>query len=64
MKVIADQESCIGSGACTMACPKVFSQDDAGTVVLIDAEPPDELRDQVLAAVDACPSACLAAADN
>jgi ferredoxin len=63
MKVNADYESCIASGACTMACPDVFAQDDDGTVVVLVAEPSAELRDQVLAAVDSCPSACLVAED-
>ena len=59
MKVVVEYEKCIASGDCVAVCPEVFGQDDSGTVVLLDAEPSDELRPQVEQAIDGCPAACL-----
>jgi ferredoxin len=59
MKVVVDVEACIASGACLLACPEVFDQDDDGVVVLRDATPPEELALKVDEAVGACPAACI-----
>jgi ferredoxin len=31
MRVEIDADRCIGSGACVIACPEVFSQDEGGS---------------------------------
>jgi ferredoxin len=59
MRVIVDYEKCIASGDCVASCPEVFRQDDDGNVVLLNEEPPEELRPTVEQAVDSCPAACL-----
>jgi ferredoxin len=57
MKVSVDQDKCIGSGQCVMVSPEVFDQrDEDGVVVLLDAEPPEELDDAVEEAAQVCPS--------
>jgi ferredoxin len=56
MRVQIDADKCIGSGACVLACPEVFSQDDAGIVVLLDEAPGIELQEQVREAERACPA--------
>ena len=55
MQVTVDREKCICSGGCVFACPEVFAQDNDGIVVLLQANPPDELADRVNEAVEACP---------
>ncbi|RSS82228.1 ferredoxin [Streptomyces sp. WAC06614] len=56
MHVSVARTRCIGSGQCALALPDVFDQDPAdGRVVLLDPEPPGELRDAVEEAVDRCP---------
>jgi ferredoxin len=59
MRVVVDHEKCIASGDCVAACPDVFAQDEAGIVVLLDAEPSEELRTQVENAINGCPTACI-----
>jgi ferredoxin len=56
MKVIVDQDRCIGSGQCVLLAPEVFDQrDEDGIVVLQDANPPAELDDDVSEAAQVCP---------
>ncbi len=59
MKVTIDKDLCIASGACVLACPEVFQQDDEGLVMLVQDEPPLELEDAVREAMAACPAAVI-----
>jgi ferredoxin len=59
MKVTVDVDVCIASGACVLACPDVFQQDDDGLVVLVQDEPGSELHDAVHDAMAACPAAVI-----
>jgi ferredoxin len=63
VKVVIDYDSCIASGACVRECPEVFAQDDDGIVVLLQETPAAQFHDQVDAAVDACPAACISTED-
>jgi ferredoxin len=56
MLVTIDRDKCIGSGACVIACPEVFAQDDDGMVRLLDASPAPELHHGVSEAEHACPA--------
>jgi ferredoxin len=58
-RVIADRDKCIASGACVLACPDVFEQDEDGIVVVLNELPPAELADAVDAALRACPAAVI-----
>jgi ferredoxin len=62
MLVNIDRDKCIGSGACVIACPDVFGQDDEGMVRLLDASPPVDLHDRVSEAVHACPASVISTA--
>jgi len=59
MRVTVDQDICIASGACVLACPEVFQQDEDGLVVLVTDEPGSELHDAVREAMAACPAAVI-----
>jgi ferredoxin len=56
MQVEVDADKCIGSGACVIACPDVFAQDEGGVVILLDPTPPPSVHGQVHEAVRACPA--------
>ncbi|PWW23026.1 ferredoxin [Geodermatophilus normandii] len=57
MRVTADRELCVGSGACEMLAPDVFEVDDDGTVHVLQDEPDDP--DPVRQAAQQCPTRAL-----
>lgn len=60
MKMLVDHDLCEGHGECVVAAPQIFELDDAGEkVVLLMAEPPEELREEAVEAVKICPIAAL-----
>ncbi len=60
MKVVADLELCQGHQMCQFEAPHVFGYDDAADkVVVLDENPPEELREQVLRAIKYCPAMAL-----
>ena len=65
MKVIVDPDLCQGHGVCASEAPEVFTVDPAQSrVVLLDASPPESLRDKVEAAVKYCPTRALRITDD
>jgi len=64
MNVTADLTLCQGHQMCQFEAPTVFGYDDgADKVVLLDDNPPEELREQVLRAVKYCPAMALSLED-
>lgn len=60
MKVIVDLDACQGYACCMMEAPEVFDLDeDAGKVLLLQDNPPEDLRTKTEAAVRACPAKAL-----
>lgn len=56
MEVTVDQDKCIASGQCALSVGKVFDQrDEDGIVVLLDADPPAELHEEIRYAAGVCP---------
>ncbi|MFE6741548.1 ferredoxin [Streptomyces tubercidicus] len=57
MKVVIDEDKCVGAGQCVMAAAEVFDQrDEDGIVVLLDATPPESRRAPVEDAAVRCPA--------
>jgi ferredoxin len=57
MKVVIDQDKCVGAGQCVLLAPDVFDQrDEDGVVVLLQEFPPVELHDDVRQAARVCPA--------
>lgn len=55
MKVIVDNERCIGCGACQAICPDVFEFDDEGIMQATDNKINDDLKEDVIDAIEGCP---------
>ena len=53
MKVVIDQDGCIGCGLCASTCPEVFGMNDDNIAEVI--KQPTEVTEKVQAAVDGCP---------
>jgi ferredoxin len=57
MHVKIDREKCCGAGQCVLAAPAVFDQGlDDGIVILLEENPPEEMREDVVSAADLCPA--------
>jgi ferredoxin len=56
MKVTTHTDRCIASGACVLASPQVFDQDEDGIVVLLDPHPPESEQESAREAARACPA--------
>ena len=61
LRVIADRDTCIGSGMCVFTAPGTFEQDGEAKVVVL-AGATDDL-DAVRAAVESCPTGALTLSD-
>ncbi|WP_205698784.1 ferredoxin [Conexibacter sp. SYSU D00693] len=60
MRVLIDTARCEAHGDCVMAAPDVFDLDEEDNVaVLLMADPPEALREQVRQAADDCPVAAI-----
>jgi ferredoxin len=65
MQVSVDEDKCCGAGQCVLLAPEVFDQrDEDGIVVLLDAQPPEQLHTAVREAADVCPAAAIAVSAN
>ena len=59
MKVIVDYDVCASTGSCMQVCPEVFEVRSDGFLYVLQEEPPEELRDQVLQAEELCPTGAI-----
>ncbi len=59
MRIVADTAVCEGIGMCESMDPDRFEVGDDDVVDVLDTEPPEDAREEVAAAVDACPVAAL-----
>jgi ferredoxin len=61
MKVIIDQDACVGSGQCVLTAPDVFDQrEEDGIVVLLAENPPQDAVEAVREAAALCPALAIA----
>jgi ferredoxin len=57
MKIILDEDTCIGAGQCVLAAPDAFDQrDEDGIAVLLTETPTPESYDAVREAAVRCPA--------
>ena len=58
-RVEVDLDLCQGHAMCEMEAPDYFSVPKRGKVEILDAEPPDDAREEVERAVEMCPTQAL-----
>jgi ferredoxin len=59
MELRVDRDLCEANGVCTGIAPDVFELDDEDELVILQPEPPEEMRDSIEQAVAACPKTAL-----
>jgi len=64
LKVAIDRRRCLSSGYCVMEAPAVFTQDEEGLVVLLDANPPPDQHAAARTAEIACPAAVITVSEE
>ncbi len=65
MKLEVDRDLCQGHGVCVSEAPEVFKLDEeSGELVLLQEQPPEELRSKVELAVKYCPTRALSVDDE
>ena len=63
MRVIVDYDLCESNALCMAAAPEVFEVRDDDFLYVLNDEPPEELRDKVVAAAKACPKVAITIED-
>jgi len=63
VKIQVDRGTCEGLGMCEAMAHEYFELDDDEVLTILDENPPEEDRDKVHAAVQACPALALTLQD-
>lgn len=63
MKIVYDKEKCKLHAQCRGAAPELFDFAPDGSLVILDPTPPEELREALQDAVDACPEQAISIED-
>ena len=59
MRIESDRSKCEGLGMCEAMSHEFFEVGDDGFVTVLDAEPGEDRRKEILAAIDSCPVSAL-----
>ena len=59
MRVTVDFDMCASTGGCVHQAPTVFEIRDDGKLYILQEEPSEELRAQVTAAEELCPTGAI-----
>lgn len=58
-RIEVDVDLCQGHAMCELEAPDYFRVPKRGTVEILDAEPPDDARAEIVRAVESCPTRAL-----
>jgi ferredoxin len=63
MRVVVDFDLCESNALCMAAAPEVFEVRDDDFLYVLDENPPEALREKVMAAVRSCPKNAISVED-
>jgi len=63
VKIVFDRAKCKQHAQCRGAAPELFSFAEDGSLVVIDDNPPEDLREALQDAIDACPQRAISMED-
>lgn len=63
-RVEVELDLCQGHAMCELEAPEYFRVPKRGTVEILVAEPPDEVRPEIESAVESCPTRALSIRDK
>lgn len=55
MRAYVDKDTCISCETCVAICPDVFSMDDDGKAVAINADIAEDIKNEAIRSRDECP---------
>lgn len=58
-RVDVDPDLCQGHAMCELEAPDYFRVPKRGVVEILDAEPPDDARPEIVRAIESCPTRAL-----
>ena len=64
MRIVHDKELCANHGQCVGAAPELFKFADDGSLIVIEPNPPEDLREAAQDAVDICPVQALSIVES
>ena len=64
MKLIVNQDNCIGCGLCVATAEELFAMNDDGKSVLKVEDIPEEMEDLAKETIDSCPVSAIVEIDN
>jgi ferredoxin len=63
MRVVVNFDLCESNALCMDVCPEVFEVRDDDLLYVLNENPPEELREKVLAAMRVCPKNAISIED-
>jgi ferredoxin len=64
MRIVHDKNVCAAHGQCVGVAPELFKFAPDGSLIVIDPNPPEELRQAAQDAVDICPVRALSIVED
>ena len=63
MRVVLDENKCSSLGMCESVAPEVFEVGEEGGLTILNPTPPEDQRELMEEAVEACPTGALSIED-
>ncbi len=64
MRIVVNYDKCTGLGMCEAEAPDLFEVQDDGSLLVLEEKPGDYKREELEAAVTACPTEALSIVED